>query len=179
MPKKGYKQMEEHRKVNKGYIPWNKGKKFPEYSGKNNPSWKGGISFDNGYIYINSPNHPFHTKRGYVKRSRLVMEKKLGRYLKPLERTHHINGKRNDDRPENLQLFSNHSEHMKNSHPRPFRNPNNSATHRQCSNCRKVLPLNAVNFIRCSKRTLGFGHWCRKCQRKWYRNYRKRFPDRH
>lgn len=29
------------RKAN-GFLPWNKGKKNPEFSGKNNPKWKGG-----------------------------------------------------------------------------------------------------------------------------------------
>lgn len=28
----------------KGLTPWNKGKKFPQFSGSNNPSWKGGIT---------------------------------------------------------------------------------------------------------------------------------------
>lgn len=28
----------------KGQKPWNKGRKFPEKSGKNNPNWKGGIT---------------------------------------------------------------------------------------------------------------------------------------
>lgn len=28
-----------------GKVPWNKGKKCPQTSGKNNPNWRGGISF--------------------------------------------------------------------------------------------------------------------------------------
>jgi hypothetical protein len=37
--------------VKKGYIPWNKGKKQPQTSGKNNYNWKGGISrkYKEGY----------------------------------------------------------------------------------------------------------------------------------
>lgn len=74
-------------------------------TGENNPFWKGGIIQDaDGYVYILKPEHPGATKTGYVKRSHLVAEKMLGRYLYPDEITHHKNGIRNDDRPENIKV---------------------------------------------------------------------------
>lgn len=77
-----------------------------------NPAWIGGIIKQSGYIYIRKPKHPFN-QHGYVKRARLIMEQIIGRYLTPKEIMHHINGIKTDDRPENLRLINNRSEHSK------------------------------------------------------------------
>lgn len=71
-------------------------------------AWKSGENIQNGYAYVRMPNHPSlaGTKRKYVRRCRLVMEQVLGRPLERYEEVHHINGIRNDDRPENLELWS-------------------------------------------------------------------------
>lgn len=68
------------------------------------PQYKNGTFKHHGYIYVLSPDHPHPTQGKYVKRSRLVMEKKIGRYLLPGEQVHHINNIRDDDDPENLEL---------------------------------------------------------------------------
>jgi hypothetical protein len=75
--------------------------------GKEAARWKGGkinASEKGNYSYIYRPDHPFATKHGYVMEHRLVMEEKIGRFLKPGEIVHHINGDGKDNRPENLDV---------------------------------------------------------------------------
>src|SRR3990167_5392614 len=82
--------------------------------GKGNPNWKGGqIKDTSSYVHSRAPDHPFASKNGfYVLRSHLVAEKILNRYLTPNEQVHHINEIRDDDRPKNLYLFANKSDHI-------------------------------------------------------------------
>jgi len=73
-----------------------------EAIGKKHPRWNDGQTISRGYVYILNPEHPAKTSKGYVKRCRLVLEEKLGRYLLPNCLPHHLNGIKDDDRPENL-----------------------------------------------------------------------------
>jgi len=82
--------------------------------GSEHYNWKGGIVVNSaGYVLIWKPKHPYSNCRGYLKRSRLVMEQHLGRYLKPEETIHHKNGIKEDDRIENLTLFTSNADHAR------------------------------------------------------------------
>ena len=71
---------------------------------------------ENGYILRKVNNHPKQNKKGYVLEHRLVYERYLGRFLDTKEVVHHINGNREDNRIENLQIAIENSEHIKEHH---------------------------------------------------------------
>lgn len=79
------------------------------------PAWKGGRIVDkDGYVLIWCPDHPHKRKHTrHMLEHRLVMEKHLGRYLDPKEVVHHKNKNKQDNRIENLVLFSENSEHLR------------------------------------------------------------------
>ena len=78
---------------------------------------------ENGYIMRKVNNHPKQNKRGYVAEHRLIYERHLGRFLDTKEVIHHINGNREDNRIENLQIAVENSEHIK-EHHKKSRNEN-------------------------------------------------------
>jgi hypothetical protein len=77
-------------------------------AGAANGHWRGGRTrHKRGYIMVLSPDHPRAGTAGrYVFEHILVMEEILGRYLLPGENVHHLNGVKDDNRPENLELWT-------------------------------------------------------------------------
>ena len=82
-------------------------------TGANNPNWRGGRVVDkDGYVLIHFRTHPSIDRHGYVREHRLVMEKKIGRYLTAEEVVHHIDGNYQNNEPDNLEMFSSNSAHL-------------------------------------------------------------------
>lgn len=69
---------------------------------------KTGIPDRDGYWLIwvpGSPEAKSRNMRGWAPEHRVVMREKLGRPLRKNENVHHVNGKKNDNRPSNLELW--------------------------------------------------------------------------
>ena len=81
------------------------------------PKWNGGkMLTSSGYMLVLAPSdYPYPNgvnARGYIREHRMVMELHLGRALSKSEIVHHKNGNKLDNRVENLEVHSSHSEHL-------------------------------------------------------------------
>jgi len=59
-----------------------------------------------GYMAVYYPTHPDASRQGLILEHRLVAEQKYGRRILPDEHVHHLNGVRDDNRPENLEVIA-------------------------------------------------------------------------
>jgi hypothetical protein len=72
-----------------------------------NGNWRGGRTRHKaGYVMVRAPGHPRARRSPYVFEHILVAEQLLGRFLVEGESVHHVNGVRDDNRPENLELWT-------------------------------------------------------------------------
>ena len=81
--------------------------------GDKHRNWKGGRITRCGYTMMLYKNHPRADLWGYVCEHVLIAEKILGEYIPRGHVIHHINGIKDDNRPENLMWFKSNSEHLK------------------------------------------------------------------
>ena len=88
-------------------------------SGAANHQFVSGRRIDlDGYALVTAPkDHPYGRTRPnrdakVILEHRLVMEEKLGRYLRPEEVVDHVDGLTLHNAPENLRLFASNGEHL-------------------------------------------------------------------
>jgi hypothetical protein len=75
--------------------------------GEANSNWKGGRTRHKaGYVMVKTVGHPRGGRGGYVFEHILIAEEILGRHLEAGESIHHRNGVKDDNHPENLELWT-------------------------------------------------------------------------
>lgn len=83
--------------------------KPPQAQNEAHPNWRPigtRTTHKTGYVSIKvGEDHPYQEHKGWVPEHRLVMMEHLGRRLLADENVHHINGVRDDNRIENLELW--------------------------------------------------------------------------
>lgn len=84
-------------------------------TGKDSSSYRFGRRIDrDGYVLVSAPiGHPTARRCGAILEHRLVLEKKLGRYLLPSEIVDHIDGLHLHNDPANLRVFSCNADHLR------------------------------------------------------------------
>lgn len=88
-------------------------------TGVKNGQWRGGrVIASNGYVLVRvGKDHHLADSRGYAYEHRLVAERKLGRLLEPGEIPHHLDGDKQNNAPENIEVLASISAHMQEHHP--------------------------------------------------------------
>lgn len=96
------------------------------------------VKHQKGYILVYRPEHPMANSHGRVPEHRLVIEKKIGRYVNVLiEDVHHIDENVQNNHPDNLMLVSKQDHRRIHYGWRKI----DGAWHKTCSQCKKELDV--------------------------------------
>lgn len=100
------------------YIQYHNIKELRYYGSDNNnfSGYRKRGGHGNKYWKLFRPDHPTSDKFGFIYEHRFVMEQHLGRLLDPNEVVHHINGVKDDNRIENLELIKDNPKHISTHH---------------------------------------------------------------
>lgn len=80
---------------------------FRNVLGEGHPAWKGGrFVGSDGYVRVWERDRARKGGGYYQMEHRIVMAQMMGRPLRPHENVHHKNGVRDDNRPDNLELWA-------------------------------------------------------------------------
>ena len=106
-----------HKQSNTGKTHFKKGNTLGFRQGEHTRSqhwnWKDGMRMSCNRLYVLMPQHPFCNKNKYVRYSRLIMEKYLGRYLSSKEIVYHKDKNSANDNLDNLMLFPSRKEYVR------------------------------------------------------------------
>lgn len=79
--------------------------------GENNGNWAGGRHYVNGYVRVLAKGHPHANYAGYALEHLVVAAAALGKPVPPEAVVHHVNGVKDDNRPENLVICEDRAYH--------------------------------------------------------------------
>ena len=131
----------------------------PKPRGEKHFRWNGGRCKDihSGYVKVLLPEHPRASQDGYVPEHIIIAEKSLGKFLPDKAVVHHINGIRDDNRPQNLVVCENSGYHQTLHRREKALKASGHASWRKCQFCKqyddpvnlKIEKSNAVRHPKC------------------------------
>lgn len=111
-----------------------KGHFFKSYKGKLHYLWKNGRRKSNEYVRILCPDHHYVDDLGYILEHRLVYEEFYKCCLLPWSDIHHLNGKKQDNKIENLEALI-HGKHTLHHNLKKLEERRKEIAKRICSYC--------------------------------------------